>query len=194
MKLGFFCFCFSIKMSLKFIRLVCLLNTQRWGLPPTCSVSKMSRKCSRPRLFRNWVMFISRPETVREERSNYILCTCIKKNPLSQAIPLILSKFQSDSFYNQFVCVYNKQSTSTVWKLSAKFIALLSSEPTIKQHKQSVAYTGSYEKGRKARVGVLLLCNHLDAVMKYVFQILIKRFKKPQQYPPATTIIIPSSK
>lgn len=29
----------------------------------TCSVSKISRRCSRPRLFRNWLMFMSSPTT-----------------------------------------------------------------------------------------------------------------------------------
>jgi hypothetical protein len=42
----------------------------------TCSVSKISRRCSRPRLFRNWLIFMSRPatkiETLKFLRKNFM--------------------------------------------------------------------------------------------------------------------------
>lgn len=60
----FLCRCeviFSLSFKIKELKFI--FKTHRSHSTLTCSVSKMSRRCSRPRLFRNWVMFMSRPET-----------------------------------------------------------------------------------------------------------------------------------
>lgn len=80
----FFCKCEVWVFSFPFsIRKMKMSLKSRRGMPLTCSVSKMSRRCSRPRLFKNWVMFMSRPETIREETSLYILYIWSNKNQIN---------------------------------------------------------------------------------------------------------------